>query len=73
MDWVPTTLNRNIKRMSVSERLPGSIIHSLVGALFALANIFAFKWVILAGALWFSIVLFAAIRNWWLAWALSGA
>ena len=68
MDWVPTALNRNIQRMSVGERLPGTVIHSFVGVLFALLNIFIFKWGVLVGALWFSVVLFTAIRNWWFAY-----
>jgi len=68
MDWVPTPLNYNIKRMSVRERLPGSLIHSTIGLIFAVLNLLALKWFILVGALWFSVVLFSAIQNWWLAY-----
>jgi hypothetical protein len=32
-DWVPTPLNRNIRGMTVRERLPGSLIHGTVGVL----------------------------------------
>jgi hypothetical protein len=68
MDWVPTPLNRNIHGMSVRERLPSTIIHSTLGLGFAIANGLAWKWAILAGALWFSVVLVAAVRNWWIAY-----
>jgi hypothetical protein len=71
MDWVPTSLNRNIVGMSVRERLPSSIIHSTLGLGFALANALAWKWVILIGAVWFSVVLVAAIRNRWIAYFLG--
>lgn len=66
MDWVPTALNRNIRGMTVRERLRSTIIHSTVGLLLVAANIFGFRWGILLGALWYSIVLLAAIRNWWI-------
>jgi hypothetical protein len=65
MDWVPTPLNRNIETMSQRERLPSSLIHGGAGAVFALANLGGWRWVILAGAVWFTVVLGAAIRNWW--------
>jgi hypothetical protein len=68
MDWVPTPLNRNIHGMSVRERLPSTLIHGTVGFIAALANLFVVKWLIVIGALWFSVVLFAAIRNWWVAY-----
>lgn len=65
MDWVPTALNRNIQGMSVQERLPSTLIHGAINLFFAVANLLIFKWVILVGALWFTVVLLAAIRNWW--------
>ena len=71
MDWVPTTLNRNILGISVRERLPSTIIHSSLGLVFAMANVFGLRWLILAGAIWFSVVLIAAIRNWWTAYFLG--
>ncbi len=66
MDWVPTALNRNIKGMSARERLPSTLIHSTLGAVFAVTNVLVVKWAILAGAVWYSVALLAAIRNWWL-------
>jgi hypothetical protein len=68
MDWVPTSLNHNIKGMSVRERLPSTLIHSSLGLIFAIANVLALKWVILVGAVWFSTVLIIAIGNWWVAY-----
>lgn len=68
MDWVPTPLNRNIQGMSVRERLPGNLIHSTLGLLFAIANLLVWRWIILLGAVWYCVVLFAAIRNWWIAY-----
>lgn len=66
MDWVPTPLNRNIREMTASERLPSTIIHTGLGLLFIAANIFQVKWGMFVGALWYAVVLFAAIRNWWI-------
>ena len=68
MDWVPTPLNRNIDGMSVKERLPSTFIHGLLGIGFAIANLLVWKWVILVGAIWYSVVLLSAIRNWWIAY-----
>jgi hypothetical protein len=68
MDWVPTPLNRNIQGMGVRERLPSTLIHSTLGVFFAIANFLVWKWIILLGAVWYSVVLFAAIRNWWTAY-----
>ena len=68
MDWAPTSLNRNIQGMSVRERLPSTLIHSVIGIFFAVANLLTWRWVILLGAIWFSVVLLAAIRNWWVAY-----
>src|SRR5262249_51682908 len=68
MDWVPTSLNHNIRSVSVRERLPSTFIHSSLGLIFAVVNILLLQWVILAGAVWYSVVLVAAIRNWWLAY-----
>lgn len=66
MDWVPTALNRNIRGMTIRERLPSTLIHSTLGAAFAVGNLLATKMVIAAGAVWYTVVLFAAVRNWWL-------
>ena len=68
MDWVPTPLNRNISGMTTRERIPSSAIHGAMGVLFASANLLHWTWVVLAGALWYSVVLAQAIRNWWLAY-----
>ena len=68
MDWIPTPLNRNIQGMSVRERLPSTLIHSTIGFVFAISNLLVLKWIIFVGAIWFSVVLLAAIRNWWIAY-----
>ena len=68
MDWVPTPLNHNIHGMSVRERLPSTLIHSTLGVIFAVANALVIKWLILIGAIWYSLVLVQAIRNWWVAY-----
>jgi hypothetical protein len=68
MDWIPTPLNRNIQGMSVRERLPSTIIHTVLGVGFAISNILMLKWIIFVGAIWFSLILLAAIRNWWIAY-----
>lgn len=67
MDWVPTPLNRNISAMTYQERVPSTAIHGLLGVLFVSANLLDWTWVVLAGALWYSVVLAQGIRNWW--WA----
>lgn len=66
MDWIPTPFNRNIQGMSVGERLPSTMIHSVLGLGFAISNILILKWIIFVGALWFSLILLVAIRNWWI-------
>jgi hypothetical protein len=68
MDWVPTPLNRNISGMTNRERIPSSAVHGALGAVFALANGLDLTWVVLVGALWYSVVLAQGIRNWWLAY-----
>ena len=68
MDWVPTPLNRNISGMTSKERIPSSVIHGTLGALFISANLMHWTWVVLVGAIWYSVVLAQAIRNWWLAY-----
>lgn len=68
MDWIPTPLNRNIQGMSIRERLPGTIIHSVIGLSVAITNLLTYKWLIFVGAIWFSIILIVAIRNWWVAY-----
>lgn len=69
MDWVPTELNRNLRGMSLRERLPSTIIHSTLGLLFAGGNLADIRWLILAGAFWYSVVSVAAVRNWWIPYA----
>lgn len=66
MDWVPTPFNRNINGISVSARLPSTIIHSSIGAIFVVVNILTLKWAIFGGAVWFSIISIVAVINWWL-------
>jgi hypothetical protein len=68
MDWVPTPLNRNISGMSSRERIPSTAIHGTLGVLFVAANLLAWTWVVLVGAVWYSVVLAQGIRNWWLAY-----
>jgi hypothetical protein len=68
MDWVPTPLNRNIAGMTARERMPSTVIHGSLGVLFVSANLLEWTWVILVGALWYTVVLAQAIRNWWLAY-----
>jgi hypothetical protein len=68
MDWVPTPLNRNISGMTTRERLPSTVIHGLLGVLFVSANLLEWTWVVLLGAIWYSLVLAQAIRNWWVAY-----
>jgi hypothetical protein len=68
MDWVPTPLNRNISGMTNKERIPSSAIHGTVGVVFVSANLLHWTWVVLVGALWYSVVLAQGIRNWWLAY-----
>lgn len=68
MDWIPTPLNQNIQGMSVRERLPSTIIHSVMGVGFAIFNLLTLKWLIFVGAIWFSIILLVAVRNWWVAY-----
>jgi hypothetical protein len=68
MDWVPTSLNRNISGMTSKERIPSSAIHGTLGVLFISANLMHWTWVVLVGAIWYSVVLAQAIRNWWLAY-----
>lgn len=66
MDWVPTRLNRNLRGMTVRERLPSTVIHSTLGLVFSAANIALLRWGMLLGAVWYTVVLIAAMRNWWL-------
>jgi hypothetical protein len=71
MDWLPTPLNRNISGMPASARLPSTAIHGSIGILLVLANLLRWKWVVLAGALWYTLVLVQGIRNWWVAYLLG--
>ena len=70
-DWVPTALNRNIEAMGVQERLRGNIIHGIAGLIVVLVNLISERRAVLAGAIWFSVVLVSAVLNWWLPY-LSG-
>ncbi|WP_440708507.1 hypothetical protein [Herbiconiux sp. YIM B11900] len=65
-DWVPTPLNRNIHSLTVRERLPSTVIHSVTGLAFASAALLGWIWVVVAAVAWYAVVLFAALRNWWL-------
>ena len=65
MDWVPTPLNRNIAHTTAAERLPGTLIHGLTGTGVFVAILLGRRWPIVAGAVWYSVVLVSAIANWW--------
>ena len=65
MDWLPTPLNQNILRTAPAERLPGTLIHASMGVGIFIANLLGRRWLILAGGVWYSIVLVSAILNWW--------
>ena len=67
-DWVPTPLNRNINAASVRDRLVGNLIHVPIGALVVTGLQLQWRWVVLAGAIWYSVVLVTAFLNWWLPW-----
>jgi hypothetical protein len=67
-DWVPTPLNRNIQGASVRDRLIGDLVHVPVGVLVIIALQQGWRWVVLAGAIWYSIVLIIGIVNWWVPW-----
>ena len=67
-DWVPTPLNRNIAHSTPRDRLIGDVIHLVTGALVVAANHAHWRWVILAGAIWYTFVLVTAILNWWVPW-----
>lgn len=66
MDWVPNPLNPNIAHTTAAERLPGTLIHLCVGVAVIAANLSRRRVPILLGAVWYSVVLTAAILNWWL-------
>jgi hypothetical protein len=68
MDWVPTPLNRNISGMTFRERIPSTAIHGLLGVVLVSANLAEWTWAVLAGAVWYSLVLAQGIRNWWVAY-----
>lgn len=67
-DWVPTPLNRNIRGAPVRGRLIGDLIHVPIGVLVVTALRLGWRWVVLAGAIWYSIVLVIGIVNWWIPW-----
>jgi len=62
-DWVPTPLNRNIRQATVRDRLIRKVIYVPVGLLVLVAA--HQRWVVLAGAIWLSVVLLVGIVNWW--------
>lgn len=66
MDWIPTPLNRNIEQVPSRMRIPSTAVHATAALGFAAANGFGLRWGILAGAIWYSLVLIQAIRNWWI-------
>jgi hypothetical protein len=65
MDWVPTPLNRDILVTSPRQRLPGTVLHTLLGALFVAANLLEVRLLIGLGAAWYTVALVAAVRTWW--------
>ena len=65
MDWIPTPLNQNILQTAPTQRLPSTLIHASVGAFVLVANAIGRRWLIFAGAVWYSIVLGSAVLNWW--------
>jgi len=67
-DWVGTPLNRNIGQATVRDRLIGDVIHVPVGLLVLVALHQQRRWVVLAGAIWCSVVLLVGIVNWWVPW-----
>lgn len=66
MDWVPTPLNRNIAGASVRSRLPGTVIHLVVGVGVIVVDLVLPRWGAVIGGVWFSAVLAVAVVNWWL-------
>jgi hypothetical protein len=63
-DRVPTPLNRNIAFSTRRDRLAGGVVHTLTGAVFVAANLGGWRWVMLAGAIWYSFVLVTCILRW---------
>jgi hypothetical protein len=51
-----------------SARLPSTAIHGSIGILLVSANLLRWKWFVLAGAVWYGLVLVQGIRNWWVAY-----
>jgi hypothetical protein len=72
-DWVPTPLNRNIAGVGVPERLPSTLVHAVVGVFLAVAAFLSWRWVVLAGAIWYTVVLIVAVLNWWVPWVTGHA
>ena len=71
MDWVPTPLNRNIAVSTPAERLPGTLIHGLVGIGVCASLLLGRRRPIFAGAIWYSAVLVSALANWWMPYLLG--
>jgi hypothetical protein len=67
-DWVPTPLNRNIRGAAARDRLIGDLVHVPIGVLVVISIQQGWRWVVLAGAIWYSIVLVIGIVNWWVPW-----
>jgi hypothetical protein len=67
-DWVPTPLNRNIVAASARDRRIGGLIHVTAGIVIVAANLLNWRWIVLAGAVWYSFVLVTALLNWWVPW-----
>jgi hypothetical protein len=65
MDWLPTPLNRNIDLVPAADRLPGTLIHGTACALACLALVRGPRWTRFVVPAWFTVVLGAAVLNWW--------
>jgi hypothetical protein len=66
-DWVPIRRwNDNIRVDAIQGRVVSSLVHGTLCGLFSVANFLRWHWVILAGAVWFAVLLTLELRNWWL-------
>ena len=67
MDWAPIRRwNDNIRVDAVQGRVVSSLVHGTLCGLFSGANFLRWHLVILAGAVWFAVLLALDLRNWWL-------
>lgn len=73
MDWLPTTLNRNLEHTTPEDRLLSTAIHATMATAVAMAHLTGRRWLILGGAGWFSIVLVSAGLNWWVPYVVGSA